>query len=47
MKNASLIATTFQMTATPALSSDLVHEFKNPSFSRQVQSQHVLSLEQL
>mgnify|MGYP002279663684 CR=1 FL=1 len=47
MKNTSLIITAFLMTATPALSSDLVHEFKNPSFSGQGWSQHVLSLEQL
>lgn len=47
MKNASQVTAIFLMTATPSMASDLVHEFKNPSFSGQGWSQHVLSLEQL
>lgn len=47
MKNASQIIAVFLMTATPVYSSELTHQFKNPSFSGVGYSQHVLSIEQL
>jgi len=44
--NFKLLSIAIILIATPA-KSDLVHQFKNPSFSGQGWSQHVLSLEQL
>ena len=37
----------FYVLSTPSFASELVHDFKNPSFSGSGYSTHVLSLEQL